>query len=269
MSQKKQLSILEFSRLTGIKRENLRFYDKIGLLSPESRGDNRYRYYSRRQLNTAYLIGSLRGLGVGLETIKEYSEQRTPEKMLSLFSTQDARIQAEVERLQEMRSIMALYSKMARDALSHEDGALFFVQKEQEPIFLCPAIPADMEYDEGEIFSYEYADSKGVHLGYPLGICLAQSVLESRVPGPLQYYFKAASHQNAWKPAGLYATLYARCDPWHSMPLYLRLLDFIRREHFCVSGDAYEEYLLSDIAVPELSQYCIRVEIPVCDDKKL
>ena len=38
MSQKKQLSILEFSRLTGITRDNLRFYDRIGLLKPEIRG---------------------------------------------------------------------------------------------------------------------------------------------------------------------------------------------------------------------------------------
>ena len=32
MNQKKKLSILEFSRLTGISRDNLRFYDRIGLL---------------------------------------------------------------------------------------------------------------------------------------------------------------------------------------------------------------------------------------------
>ena len=37
MSQKKQLSILEFSRLTGISRDNLRFYDRIGLLKPEAK----------------------------------------------------------------------------------------------------------------------------------------------------------------------------------------------------------------------------------------
>ena len=40
MNQKKQLSILEFSRLTGISRDNLRFYDRIGLLCPEQRGEN-------------------------------------------------------------------------------------------------------------------------------------------------------------------------------------------------------------------------------------
>ena len=66
MNQKKKLSILEFSRLTGISRDNLRFYDRIGLLCPEQRGENNYRYYARHQLNSAYLIGSLRLLEVGL-----------------------------------------------------------------------------------------------------------------------------------------------------------------------------------------------------------
>lgn len=73
MNQKKQLSILEFSRLTGISRDNLRFYDRIGLLCPEQRGENNYRYYARSQLNSAYLISSLRLLEVGLEDIRHYS----------------------------------------------------------------------------------------------------------------------------------------------------------------------------------------------------
>ena len=70
MNQKKKLSILEFSRLTGISRDNLRFYDRIGLLCPEQRGENNYRYYARSQLNSAYLISSLRLLEVGLEDIR-------------------------------------------------------------------------------------------------------------------------------------------------------------------------------------------------------
>ena len=78
-NQKKKLSILEFSRLTGISRDNLRFYDRIGLLCPEQRGENNYRYYARHQLNSAYLIGSLRLLEVGLEDIRHYSAGRTPD----------------------------------------------------------------------------------------------------------------------------------------------------------------------------------------------
>ena len=89
MNQKKQLSILEFSRLTGISRDNLRFYDRIGLLCPEQRGENNYRYYARSQLNSAYLISSLRLLEVGLEDIRRYSAGRTPERMLAFFAQQE------------------------------------------------------------------------------------------------------------------------------------------------------------------------------------
>lgn len=47
--QKSTMPIREFARLTGIRPANLRFYDQIGLLSPELRGENGYRYYSRRR----------------------------------------------------------------------------------------------------------------------------------------------------------------------------------------------------------------------------
>ena len=67
------MQIKEFSALTGIKRENLRYYDQIGLLSPEFRGKNGYRYYSQNQLTTAYLITSLREIGIGIEEIKDIS----------------------------------------------------------------------------------------------------------------------------------------------------------------------------------------------------
>ena len=108
MNQKKQLSILEFSRLTGISRDNLRFYDRIGLLCPEQRGENNYRYYARSQLNSAYLISSLRLLEVGLEDIRRYSAGRTPERMLAFFAQQEERIQAEIARLRETSEIMKL-----------------------------------------------------------------------------------------------------------------------------------------------------------------
>ena len=110
MGQKKNLSILEYSRLTGIKRDNLRFYDRIGLLKPEIRGENGYRYYTRRQLSSAYLISGLRLLGVGLEDIRHYSAERTPEKMLGLFAEQEAKIQAEIKKLQETSEILKLYA---------------------------------------------------------------------------------------------------------------------------------------------------------------
>lgn len=141
MNQKKKLSILEFSRLTGISRDNLRFYDRIGLLCPEQRGENNYRYYARHQLNSAYLIGSLRLLEVGLEDIRHYSAGRTPERMLALFARQEERIQAEIARLRETSEIMKLRASLAREALAHADGEVLVEERPRERIFLCPPPP--------------------------------------------------------------------------------------------------------------------------------
>ena len=138
MNQKKQLSILEFSRLTGISRDNLRFYDRIGLLCPEQRGENNYRYYARHQLNSAYLIGSLRLLEVGLEDIRHYSAGRTPERMLALFARQEERIQAEIARLRETSEIMKLRASLAREALAHADGEVLVEERPRERIFCVP-----------------------------------------------------------------------------------------------------------------------------------
>ena len=129
MNQKKQLSILEFSRLTGISRDNLRFYDRIGLLCPEQRGENNYRYYARSQLNSAYLISSLRLLEVGLEDIRRYSAGRTPERMLAFFAQQEERIQAEIARLRETSEIMKLRASLAQEALAHAEGAYLLEER--------------------------------------------------------------------------------------------------------------------------------------------
>lgn len=264
MNQKKQLTIMEFSRLTGIKRENLRFYDRIGLLTPSARGENNYRYYSRHQLGEAYLISDLRGLGVGIEDIKQYAAGRTPEKTLALFAQQEVRIQEEIRQLRETSLIMRMHSNTVRETLLHSENAPFLEEKKREPIFLCPPIPADMDDDEGGIFSYDYAELNGINLGFPQGTLIARERLDSSTAtSGNRYYFKVGSGGNACKMSGLYAVAHGRYDPRRREPLYLRLLDFIKDQGLCICGDAYEEYPLTDTAVQNKGQFCVRVEIPV------
>lgn len=264
MTQKNLMPIREFSKLTGIKRENLRFYDQIGLLCPEVRGENDYRYYSRRQLNSAYLISELRALGVGLKEIKQYSMERTPEKMLELFAQQELRIKTEISRLKEIRKVMNLQAAMARDALSYEHDAILLEEKKAEPIFLCPPLLEDTDLDEGGYLAYAYAEKHNINPGYPLGTVISferfakgDSSIVSR------YYLKAATGHNGSKPAGLYAIAYGRCNVWKSGAVYQRLLKFIKMRRLRPCGDAYEEYPLNEMAVQNADLHAIRIEIPV------
>lgn len=264
MNPKKHLSILEFSRLTGIGRDTLRFYDRIGLLSPETRGENKYRYYSRRQLENAYLISNLRLLGVGLEDIRQYSANRTPEQMLALFARHEERIQAEIVRMQETSQIMTIYSNMVKEALCHVGDQFLIEERTRERILLCPPIPEDMTEEDGELAAYDFAHSQGYNWGYPFGFLVPRDNLLSDVLSlQYRYYFKTVKRGNVWKPAGTYAVAYGTGDPYHAEDVFQRLLDFIQENGLEIVGDAFGEVLLNELAVPSMEEGCIRIEIPV------
>ena len=265
MKDKSYMAIKEFSRLTGIKRENLRYYDQIGLLSPECRGENGYRYYTQRQLSTAYLILSLRELGIGIEDVRKYIDRRNPENMFSLFKLQKEHILKEIKKLQGTIEIMELYVDMAEDALKSEENSINIEYKKKEPIFLGPIVPTD-NLDDSVISFYDFAAEKGIDLGYPLGTIISKENLESgEVLSAFQHYFKMESDHNSYKPEGKYVVLYCRCAYGESDDLYEKLVTFIQENKLRISGHAYEEYPLNELSTRDDKQYCVKIEIMVED----
>lgn len=264
MKAKKQLSILEFSRLTGINRDNLRYYDRVGLLSPETRGNNKYRYYSRHQLNSAYLIISLRGMGVGIEEIKQFVIEATPKKTIALFDKQDQLIQEKIAQLYEVRKIMKMHLDMMKEAFNHEENIIFLEEKTSETIFLCPFIPENMSEDEGAIFSYEQAEKNGINSGYPMGITFnydENKIIQLTTND--RYYFKVSNHGNDYKPAGQYVVVYSWVDPTQPIKIYKKIIQYIHEHNLEICGNIYEEYPLDYFSSKETTNYYARIEIPV------
>mgnify|MGYP000846987395 CR=1 FL=1 len=259
------MTIKEFSRLTGIKRENLRYYDQIGLLSPECRGENGYRYYTQRQLTSAYLITSLRELGIGIEEIKKYTDRRTPHEMFSLFKSQRENILKEMKKLQCTLEIMELYVDMAEDALNSEENNIKIEYKEKEPIFLGPIFSTD-DLDDSIISFYDYAAEKGFDSGYPLGTIVYKESFNFENPLlVVQHYFKVKNDHNSYKPEGKYVVLYGRCGYGKSEKLYKKLFTFIEENNLRVCGNAYEEYPLNELSIKDEEKYCVKIEIMVED----
>lgn len=265
MKDQPYMPISEFSRLTGIKRENLRYYDQIGLLSPECRGENGYRYYAQGQLSTAYLIYSLRELGISIEEIKKYIDRRTPEKMFSLFNSQKEYILKEMKKLERILEIMGLYVDMAEDALKYEENSINIEYKKKEPIFLGPIISPD-SLDDSVIALYDYAATKGIDLGYPFGTIVSIGNIESKEPvSILQHYFKMDSDHNSHKLEGKYVVLYGRCAYRESDTLYEKLFTFIKENKLRICSHAYEEYPLNELSTKDDKQHCVKIEIMVED----
>lgn len=263
MKPKYSMSISEFAGLSGIKRANLIFYDKIGLLKPESRGDNEYRYYTKRQLGTAYLITSLRELGIGLEEIKKYADCRTPERMAQLFQQQEVRISEEITKLKNMSEIMKLHVAEAERAALIDDDKIYVREQKREPIFLGKPLAAGMTEDDGMTEFYHFAAEQKIELGYPFGTIIPQKSLNQGIFIPSQCYLKINSRNNACKPAGTYAVTYSRGGYDELENMIRRLLLYIKDEGLTVCGSAYEETPLNEISIEDEQNYLLRVEIMV------
>lgn len=85
---KKLYKIGDISKLYNISNDILRYYEKIGLLTPDVRGENGYRYYSEKQLWKLNNIRSLRGLGVGLKDITNFLQTRSIKKTEEMIEFQ-------------------------------------------------------------------------------------------------------------------------------------------------------------------------------------
>jgi DNA-binding transcriptional MerR regulator len=115
------LKIGDFSRLTQVPVKTIRYYDEIGLLSPESVDRfTGYRYYTARQMGRLNRILFLKELGLSLEEIGRLLDENLPaEALRRMLDARQKSLEAEIE---QSRARLALVE--ARLAQIEQEGCL-------------------------------------------------------------------------------------------------------------------------------------------------
>lgn len=72
--EEKLYSIGEVSRICSVSKKALRFYDEIGIISPDRVTENHYRYYSRRSLLDLTVLKYYKQMGFKLEEMRSLLE---------------------------------------------------------------------------------------------------------------------------------------------------------------------------------------------------
>lgn len=108
---KKLYKIGEISKLYNISNDILRYYEKIGLLVPDIKKENGYRYYSEKQLWKLNNIRSLRNLGVGLKEITDFLETRSIDKTSEMIDFQLEKIDENLNKLLKLKKELKLKKK--------------------------------------------------------------------------------------------------------------------------------------------------------------
>lgn len=107
-------SIGDFSKVTGISVDTLRFYDKISLLKPEYIDPNtNYRYYSYPQLVKLDIIKVCRSMGLSLEHTAELFAKGDPAAFEHSLAEQQTVLQDQIRSLKESEKLLGkLLSRM-------------------------------------------------------------------------------------------------------------------------------------------------------------
>lgn len=95
---KSYYKISEISTLYNIGKDSLRYYEEIGILSPE-RNNNGYRLYSIQDIWKLNIIKDLRNLNFPMDVIKDYLENKTLENTLDILNEEIVLINKKLEQL--------------------------------------------------------------------------------------------------------------------------------------------------------------------------
>lgn len=120
-------NIKEAERITGITRQNIRYYEKAGLIQPARNQENDYREYSEADIHTLMTIKLFRKLDMPIEEIQKILQQDMD--IQEAMRTHKERLIREKERLSDA---LEFCSKINETKLSALDVNGYLKRMEEE-----------------------------------------------------------------------------------------------------------------------------------------
>ena len=267
MSDSNYLTVDRFARFSRTTKATLIHYDRLGLLTPVSRGSNNYRYYSAGQLAVVNVIRTLQQLGMTLEEIKSHKDNMTPESMKELFETQGAKIDQKIEGWVRAQKLLSTLTQTVNSVLNIDEDSLEILFSPAEAIILGNLNDYSRGRNDYDALLSFYRDMQdkypNLDLNYPVwGVFFENRIKHGDWVWPDRFYFYNPEGRDR-RPAAYYAVGYTRGGYGQSGDLYERLIEYIDRQGYEICGDAYEEYPLNEVFVIDAANYLMRVMITV------
>lgn len=269
---KNTFTISEIADFFNISAQTLRYYDKIGLMKPvktdESSG---YRLYSGEQFDKLYLIRELKQLGLSLEQIKTYCETKDIRGLGRILNETSSSLELQIKELQSLKKHVDDYLRSIRLLESAHGRSIC----EFRPIRERYAYTLDINFQADHLLRYmdilqeSYARSSvrhvepghfvlGIHSnelgknnldGYNfIGNMLKQPVADKNVRTFPEGLYAVACH------LGSYDTIF---------DTYRKLLRYIRRHHYTISGDSLEVSITDMAFTDNPEEFVTEIQIPV------
>ena len=137
-------SVADLVKITGLTKRTLHYYDKIGLLSPQRKPDNGYRFYRQEDLLRLQEIVFLKAVGLSLAEIKDFLERERSQQR-ELLKGYQVRLKDKIAHLQ----------KLTRGVESYLDGQPILDLDLELPCLLKEQYQSEAEYRFGQTAAFQ------------------------------------------------------------------------------------------------------------------
>ncbi|BDF33272.1 MerR family transcriptional regulator [Lachnospiraceae bacterium] len=265
IKKERYLTTGEFARLTGVTKHTLFHYDAIGLLCPEVKLDNGYRYYTFSQLDIFEIISSLKELNMPLQEIKAYVDGRTPESLLKLFERENLIIEERMQKLRQIQRWMKEKADCIQSGISAPPEEIRVRHEEKRYMVLSGIESSDEMGWSIEIGNFlDYCEEHGIRS--PYGISFRQNladIMEGTYDSYRTLYqlLSAKPKKVAYevRPEGDYVTAYHK-GRWQDIGMaYRRLVRYAQDNRIELTEHFYEDYLLDGLTVQREEDYLTKI----------
>lgn len=260
----------EFARLCHVKKQTLFHYDEIGLLTPEIKLENGYRYYSYQQFDVFSVIELLKEFHMPLKEIKQFLQTKSPEQFVTLFEEKKRELQQKMMHLKQLERIVDTKLAITKEGLA-TDFTKIRIQLEEEEVFF---MSANIKNTDDKTFLHaiseliEFVYNENLDIGYPIGAILQQEeIAKQDYENYVNLYTKIAPTKRHvpmhTKEKGFYVVAYHIGEESNKHETYERIQQYVEQKQLQLVSDAYEEYVFEEITVSKLENYVTEIKIRV------
>lgn len=282
MERKELYSIGKVSKICDVSQRMLRYYEEIGLITPdEINSASRYRYYSAETMRRIQVIRYLIDQGFRLEEIKEIFTRDDLSQLQQAFLGKIAETRAEIEyyyqRLDSLKAWCALLIE-GRGVHTHQnrsitlkyipDDRFFYYEGTQEPNQQDADAYLEIEYftrskqeghtmvDMGGSFYVSY-DSLTARME---NRCRSVRLLQTMYP-------KSKSESGICNFGGFLAVSCYHIGRRNTIgATYARMLQWVEEHEIALRGDCCERYVLDIYSTQNEENFVTEILLPMEDD---
>ena len=269
MEDKMYMTTGELAKLMGITKETLFHYDEIGLFRPAVVMPNGYRKYEIRQTELLDTILLLKELGMPLKEIRELLGNRSPEKMLEVFSEREQKIQEELTKLKNMKRWIANRKERIQTGLQISPDEIR-IQTFPERYYLYSSVENGNEEDSykktNELITRFLEANPGFKSDYEVAYIQHGQNVESGIYDQYDNAVILLEHRPRELsylifPAGDYLTV-CHFGNWRTIgSTYKRMLAYIREHELQVENEYIERYLIDTLSIDDPDSYVTEIAV--------